>query len=284
MAAVLRRAPVRLGVLLTILCALIAVTVVRGTRSSTSADDGSQPTPSPAQVQLVTAWLERVQLPAVVRRDVTQTPCHATVVLCVTAPETPSELIVSVRSALKASGASMGKTQCVNNSQMLLSGFPGCAVGAVYHGVHVQLASGSRSEYPQPNSYAMAVLPGPYVSPKSVPLPPPGALKSIGAIPEHWRVAMRCVISMPGGCSRYLGHLTLRGSACAEIADLVRTLVRSDYNIGLRSMRSMPFGTRCGVGADRRLKPGGGGWFILGAILTDEPNHQSTGQLYLSAM
>jgi hypothetical protein len=123
-----------------------------------------------------------------------------------------------------------------------------------------------------------------YTPPKTQPLPPVGSLSSLGAFPHHWLVSMRCVLHIPGGCVRYIGHVTLRGSACGEMALLVRTLLRSDFSIGLDFHFQAAKGAGCGVGASRKLKPGGGEWFSVGASLKDQPDNTAKGGLFISAL
>lgn len=295
MAGLLQRQPLRLCVLLAILFAVSAAALLRTTGSSTSAGSGSEPKPvSTAKVQLFSAWLEQLAVPRGARRDVTQTSCPTSVQLCVTAPETPRALISALRSELVAHGASIGKRVTSYSSGCLGSGInppaeplaePSCGLWGSYRKVPFVVVSGQRTAYPQPSSWAYVLVPaGPYRPPKTEPLPPVGSLSSLGAVPRQWHVEMRCVLTIPGGCGRYIGHLTLRGSACAETAVLLRTLLRSNFNISQEVHFQLPTGARCGIGASRKLKPGGGDWFIVGSSLEDQPHYTSKGDLFISAM
>jgi hypothetical protein len=178
----------------------------------------------------------------------------------------------------------MGLIQCFG----LPSGLPGapiCGVSGSYRAVPISVSAGQRNAYPQPSSWAMALVPAvPYTPPKTQALPPARALSSLGALPHQWRVSMRCVLHIPGGCVRYIGHVTLRGSACGDMALLVRTLVRSGFSIAQDFHYQVATGARCGVGASRKLQPGGGDWFIVGGSLEDQPGNTAKGGFFISAM
>lgn len=286
MTRLLRRRHVRLGGLLVILCAVLAAAILRASGSSSSADAGSQPNATPGQVRLVSAWLDQLPIPSGWHRDVTDTACPFGR-LCVTASESPRELISAFRSWLAAHGGSLGKTNCAEPPARMpdsgaLSEEPICGLFGSYRGVSVSVLSGQRNAYPQPSSWVLAdVRYAPVVRSTTAPLPP---VKLLQAIPRQWRLPMRCTIRIPGGCTRYIGRVTLPGSACNQIALLVSTLERSNYDIQLQFRHPTPAGARCAIGADRKLEPGGGGWFTVGAVLEDTGKNTATGQVFISAM
>jgi hypothetical protein len=282
-AGMLRRQHVRLGVLVAILIAVCADAGLQGTGSS-ARFSGDEPKPVPAgQVALVSRWLSRGILPSGVRQDVTQTFCPTDVLLCVTAPDTPRSLISALRAELAARGTSFGKSQCASPAG--LPDLATCFVSGSYHGVPITLGAGQRNEYAWPSSWGEVLVPGAPSTPRiTEPLPPPGSVSSLGAIPHQWHLAIRCTIHTGDGCTRYIASFTVRGSACGQIALLSRTLVRSNFSISQDFHYQFPSGERCGIAASKKLKPGGGGWFIVGASLADQPDHRAEGGFFISAM
>ena len=275
MAAILERQSVRLGILLAILCAVGAIGFSGLTSASSSGNRAKHA--SPRQVALVSSWLRRLPTAPGSRVDVTQTPCLGDVLLCVTGAESPRRLIDTVRSELEARGATMNEANCVAGGAAV-AGYAICSLSGAYRTAPISVAAGQRKAYEQPNSWASVdATGGLYEPPKPTPLPPPGALASLGGFPG---LAMRCVVSIPGGCDRYLARVRLHGSACTEIGLLVKRLVASDFNIETYGRTT---GSTCIIAAARALEPGGQDMILLGGSLKDEPGDLSSGVLHISA-
>jgi hypothetical protein len=182
---------------------------------------------------------------------------------------------------MAADGAAMTARKCVDGT----SGGATCGLSGDDRGVPISLESAQRGDYPQPNSLAMAIIPGEPSPPATTqPLPPVSSLGSLAAIPQSWRIPFRCIVEMPGGCGRYLGNLTLHGSASADSSALISTLERSNFSIGLDLRHPIATGARYSVGATKRLAAGGGDEVFLGAVLSDQADHTVDGQLFISAL
>lgn len=281
------RKRVRLGILLAILSAVVAIALVR-VWSSTGANAGSAlPPPTHKQVQLVSAWLRELRIPSGLRSDVTQTACPSGL-LCVTASDTPSQLISILAAALASHGASMGRRECVALPPQpadapAVPEDPVCVRVGSYRGVAISVLSGRRNALTQPSSWASIEVR--YESsgiPKRAPLPSIGFLASLGAVPPDWHVAMRCTVHVASGCFEYMGRVTLRGSACGAISQFMRALERSNFDVDI-VVRDAAVG-RCSVGASRKLEPGGGDWFVLDATLGDQTEHTSKGAIWITSM
>ena len=272
----LDRRSVRLGLLAALLIGVGVIAVTQFTGQG-----GAARPATPAQVQQLSGWIARVQMPAALQVDGSQTACLGGVLLCVIGPQTPSELISTVRAALQANGASLGSSTCATTNPKAV-GWAVCSVSGSYRNVAISLAAGERRSYAQPSSWVSVDASGvPYVQPKRLPLASPSALASVGAFPAGLRLSLSCRLYTTGGCIRYQAQVALPGSACAETAQLRNELVASDFRIvGYAAAQA---GRTCGIDAARALRPGGQEMILVGWRLTDGPGGRSKGFLSIGS-